>query len=228
MISEEIAHIKGIPKKLIIFLHGYIDSCDALNKKLSVLMDEMDNYAIHIPEAPLTCEVYDKKRQWYSMHRFDANDERKTVSTMDECIKIYNRMTLGLDETCNYLMPYIEGLLQEYDLEFKDLYILGFSQGAMVGLYTSLMCPSRIGGCVSFSGILAASKYVVDNYKNPTNVLLLHGDADNLVRFGALPFTKEKLEDIGCKVETFVIDGGNHAVTDAGLKQAVKFVKHCS
>lgn len=38
LITEEIAHIRGIPRKLIIFLHGYIDNCECLNHRLDFLL----------------------------------------------------------------------------------------------------------------------------------------------------------------------------------------------
>ena len=91
------------------------------------------------------------------MHRFDPNDDRKLVPTMEECVAFYNRMTLGLKNAYDYLMPYIEQSMAEYNLTPDDVYVCGFSQGAMVALYLGLMYPERFAGIVSFSGILAAA-----------------------------------------------------------------------
>ena len=74
LITEEIAHIRGIPRKLIIFLHGYIDNCECLNHRLDSFVESFDNTAVHLPEAPLLCEIHEGKRQWFSMHRFDPDD----------------------------------------------------------------------------------------------------------------------------------------------------------
>lgn len=225
MINEEIAHIKGIPQKLVIFLHGYIDSSPALDKKLSLLYDQLDNFALHLPQAPIICEIHENKRQWYSMHRFDPNDDRKLVATMEECVAFYDRMALGLQESYNYLMPYIENLVQEYNLDYKDVYLCGFSQGAMVALYISLMCPEKIGACISLSGILAGSKHVMKYHKNQPYTLLVHGTADNLIRFEALDFTKKCLEQIGCPVNTEVIENGQHIITEKSLISVIEFIK---
>lgn len=225
MINEEIAHIKGFPQKLIIFLHGYIDSSPALDKKLSLLYDELDNFAIHIPQAPIICEIHENKRQWYSMHRFDPNDDRKLVPDFADCIAIYDRMAIGLQESYNYLIPYIENLMQEYNLEYKDLYIFGFSQGAMVGLYLAMMHSQQIGACISFSGILAGSKHIMKYHKSNPDTLLIHGTVDNLVRFEALDYTKNCLQEIGCNVTTYEVANGQHMVNDEGLRQAIDFIK---
>ena len=73
-ITEEIAHINGQPQKLVVFLHGYIDNCESLNKNLPPFLERLDNCAIHLPQAPLQCEIHERKRQWYSMHEFDPDD----------------------------------------------------------------------------------------------------------------------------------------------------------
>lgn len=227
-ITEEIAHIQGIPKKVIIFLHGYIDSDTGLERVITNFTTKLTDAALHIPQAPLVCEIHEKKRQWYSMHRFDPNDDRKTVKTMDECSEIYNRMTLGFQEANAYLEPYIENLLNEYQLSEKDLYLCGFSQGAMLALYTSLMHSTKIGGCISFSGILAPSKYVEGNIKSRPKTLLIHGDNDNLVRFEALNFTQKKLQNLNVPVTSYIVKNGQHKITPDGLEQALSFIKSSS
>ena len=226
-INEEIVHIQGQPRKLIIFLHGYIDSADYLEGKLQKFINTFDNMAVHLPQAPICCEVLEDKRQWYSMHRFDPNDDRKTVPSMEECVEIYNKMTLGLEEAFSYLNDYIDNCLNEYQLENKDLYLCGFSQGAMLAIYTALMREQPIGGCISFSGIMAGHKFLLKHAQSAPDTLLIHGDADNLVRFEAMDFTKKNLQSLGASVETYVVKGGQHRITPDGLEAAADFIlKH--
>ncbi len=224
MIREEIVHINEIPKKLLVFLHGYIDSSDSIDRKIS-LLDNLQDFAIHIPQAPLECEIHESKRQWYSMHKFDPEDERRTVPTMDECIALYNRMAPGLAEANDYIQPYIENALDEYGLDYKDLFLCGFSQGAMCALYTGLMFPQKIGGVISFSGILAGHKRALKEAKTHPDILLIHGNSDNLVRYEAMDFTASKLKEIGCKVETYTVKNGNHMITPDALVQAAYFIR---
>ena len=224
MIREEIVHINEIPKKHLVFLHGYIDSSDSIDRKIS-LLDNLQDFAIHIPQAPLECEIHENKRQWYSMHKFDPEDERRTVPTMDECIALYNRMAPGLAEANDYIQPYIENALDEYGLDYKDLFLCGFSQGAMCALYTGLMFPQKIGGVISFSGILAGHKRALKEAKTHPDILLIHGNSDNLVRYEAMDFTASKLKEIGCKVETYTVKNGNHMITPDALVQAAYFIR---
>ena len=66
LITEEVAHIRGNPQKLIIFLHGYIDNCECLSHRIEPFIDSFENTALHLPEAPLPCEIHESKRQWFS------------------------------------------------------------------------------------------------------------------------------------------------------------------
>lgn len=226
-VSEEIVHVKGYPEKLIIFLHGYIDNCESLNRRIISFLSNMNNVAIHLPEAPISCEVYEKRRQWYSMHRFDPDDARKTVPTLKECTDIYASMGRGFDESYHYLSEYIDNCLNEYQLEAKDLVLCGFSQGAMLALYTALRYPETIGGCVGFSGILAVPDYFYKHDCRKPPFLLIHGDADNLVRYGVMEYTAEHLQKLGCPVEKYTVPGGQHRITEDGLRQAEKFIAGC-
>ena len=119
---------------------------------------------------------------------------------------------------------YIQNCLYEYGLESKDLYLCGFSQGAMVAIYTALMQEESIGGCISFSGIITPHTFLSKRAKSKPDMFLIHGDADNLVRFDAQKFTKEQLEKIGCSVQTYTVPQGQHRVSSDGLLQAASFI----
>lgn len=223
-IREEIVHVKGFPKKLIIFLHGYIDNCESLNNRIVPFLNEMKDVAIHLPEAPIDCEIYERKRQWYSMHRFDPEDARKTVPTLEECTRIYASMEKGFNESYNYLKDYIETCLNEYQLEPKDLFLCGFSQGAMLALYTGLRYPQKIGGVVSFSGILATPDYFYKHHCQTPPCLIIHGNEDNLVRYGVMAYTVNHLKKLGCSVEQYTSQGCQHKIAEDSLIKAEQFI----
>ena len=224
-IREEIVHVKGHPKNIIIFLHGYIDNADVVDNKIQHMLDLLDDVAICIPQSPYSCEIHPGKKQWYSMHRFDPNDDRKTVATMEQSAAIYDKMGPGLMEAHSYLKPYIETCLNEYNLTEDNLFICGFSQGAMLAIYTALLCEQKIKGCISFSGMVTPHIYLMKNSLSTPDMFLIHGSADNLVRYEALDFTKNTLEKIGCKVETLTLPNENHRITEKGVKAATKFIK---
>ncbi len=225
MIREEIVHINGIPKKLVVFLHGYLDNSDSADARLQELCDALPSVAVHIPQAPFPCEVEPHMRQWYSMYRFDPGYQRKDAPTMKEFISYYNRMALGLEEAYGYVRPYLEQTLAEYGLDFSDLFLCGFSQGAMMAVYTALMCPEQIGGLISFSGIMAGHEYLLKHAVSHPDTLLLHGTADKYLRPQSMEFTARQLKKLGCSVECRCMKDGDHSVSAEALRQAVEFIK---
>jgi predicted esterase len=224
MISEEIVHVNGIPKKLIVFLHGYQDCAEHIDRKTSYLQT-LNDVAIHIPQAPFINEIDNEKRQWFSIHQFDPNDQRRITASWDEFVEYYNRMTVGLEEANHYILQYVDGLLSEYGLSYEDLILCGFSQGAMCAAYSGLMCPNKIGAVISFSGILAAKGYIEKHSKSRPEFLLIHGNNDDKIRFDALDFTNDNLQKLGCKTQTFMVDGGLHKISEEAVKEAVNFIK---
>ena len=225
MITEEIVHINGIPKKLVVFLHGYQDSAEHIDRKTTVLQ-EIDNLAIHIPQAPFVNEIDNSKRQWYSIHQFDPDDKRRRAnSSWSDVVELYNRMTVGLVEANHYILQYVDGLLSEYGLGYNDLILCGFSQGAMCALYSGLMCPHKIAGIVSFSGILAAKGYIEKHGKSKPDCLIMHGKDDDKIRFDALDFTKKNLLDLGCKVSALEVKSSGHRICSEAIALASDFIK---
>ena len=224
MITEEIAHINGIPKKLIVFLHGYQDYAEHIDRKTSALK-QLPDIAFHIPQAPFASEIDEQKKQWFSMHRFDPEDRRRLTPSWIEFVEYYNRMTIGLAEANQYIAEYVDSLLNEYGLGYEDLFLCGFSQGAMCAMYTALMCPHKVAAVISFSGILAAQGYIAQHLKSRPEFFLLHGRCDNKIRFEAMEFTKQNLQELHCKVETCALEQATHRLVSEAVDKAVLFIK---
>ncbi|MFI3242173.1 MAG: hypothetical protein R3Y43_06365 [Alphaproteobacteria bacterium] len=223
-ITEEFVHIIGKPKKMVLFLHGYEQDAKLINKLIKPMINNLDNCVVIIPQAPFECEVLPNKNQWYSMHDFDPNDDRKKLKDFNDVVKIYAKSNANIKQAFEILIPYIEEKLKKHKIKAKDLYICGFSQGASLGLYTSLMFKDKIAGAISMSGILCPADVLLDHYKNNFATLLIHGKADDYINFEALDFSKKYLEKIGCVVSTYAIDDTSHFITEDGLLMASHFI----
>ncbi len=224
MIYQEIAHINGIPKKLVVFLHGYQDNAEHIERK-TITLQGIPNLALHIPQAPSVNEIDTAKRQWYSIHQFDPDDKRRRAETLEEFVEIYNKMTLGLEEARHCILEYADNLLNDYGLAYEDLFLCGFSQGAMCALYSALMCPHKIGGVVSLSGILAAKGYLEKHCLSKQDCLIIHGREDNKVRFDSLEFSANALKNMGCEVETFTAENTTHKITSEEVGEICRFIQ---
>ena len=83
MITEEIVHINGIPKKLIVFLHGYQDTAEHIERKTTRLRD-LSDVALHIPQAPFFNEVDAEKRHVCG----DVPDAGRKICGRYSCVKV--------------------------------------------------------------------------------------------------------------------------------------------
>ena len=223
MITEEIVHINGFPKKLIVFLHGYQDCAGHIDHKTTGLRD-LPDIALHIPDAPFISEIDHQTRQWFSIRQFDPNDTRRDTPSWEEFVELYNKMTVGLETAYQNIMEYTDNLINEYQLKYSDLFLCGFSQGAMCAMYSGLMCPEKMGGIISFGGILAAQGYIENHYASKPDVLLLHGELDEKIRIGALAFTEKNLKNLGCKTISFKFPDTAHRITDEEIDKTKEFI----
>ena len=81
----------------------------------------------------------------------------------------------------------IEGLLSQIlDSGFipKNIYIIGFSQGACLAMEYALRMPFSIGGIVPIAGFIKFKDRLINDMNRAsqsTKVLLLHGRDDKIV-----------------------------------------------
>ena len=65
--------------------------------------------------------------------------------------------------------------MKDKSFKEKDIFILGFSQGAILGLWFTINQKILLGGCISISGGLDKPKSFIENIlnSNMTPILLL-------------------------------------------------------
>jgi phospholipase/carboxylesterase len=115
---------------------------------------------------------------------------------------------------------YLLGLL--YDLRtthhIRNVYLLGFSQGAVLAYTTALHHPGEIAGIIVFGGALpeeAVSAEEITGGK-AVRVFIAHGREDN---FEAAQSAHNRLKAAGYAVQLFPFDGG-HYINLTALKTA--------
>jgi len=75
-------------------------------------------------------------------------------------------------------------LIEEYDLDPQQIFLLGFSQGCIMSLYTALTEPEPYAGVVGMSGRLlpeAIPKLASPERLKGLPVLAVHGTADTTI-----------------------------------------------
>jgi phospholipase/carboxylesterase len=198
----------GKPEQLVLLLHGYgADGNDliGLAPEWQPLLPQAEFVS---PHAPFPCEAAPFGRQWFGFQG------RSREEVMD-----------GVKKAAAILDQYIGEVLAERGMDEKKLALVGFSQGAMMSLYVSLRRARPVAGVVAFSGRLFAVEALAGEMKSRPKILLVHGDADQVVEPQAHPEALTALQAAGVMVEGMLRPGLGHGIDAEGLTRGGEFLK---
>ena len=193
-------------KQLIIFLHGYgADGRDLLSLG-ETFAESLQHAAFSAPDAPYPGEM-GFGRQWFSL---------PTIS--------FPILAAGVAGAIPILNNYIDQQLARFSLTERSLALVGFSQGAMMALSTGLRRRQPLAGIVACSGALA-DPTLASEIRSRCPVLLVHGDADQVVPFAAMADAEAKLKAIGVKAESVVRPGLGHGIDPPAIATSYRFLQ---
>lgn len=197
------------PKKLIILLHGYgADGNDliGLAEPLSPLLPDA---VFHAPNAPYPCDGNPFGYQWFGISQLDPQ-----------------LMAAGTRGAAPFAEAFLDSMLQTYGLTEADTALVGFSQGTMMSLHVGLRREKPVAGIVGFSGVLAGGDTLKDEIRSRPPVLLVHGDADELIPVQLMDRTEKALKACGVPVDSHIARGVGHGIDQTGLQLCAQFLLH--
>lgn len=198
----------GAAKTVIIMLHGLgADGRDLLNLAPYWAVKPQE-VAFVAPDAPFPCDMAPMGYQWFSLQDRDPHV-----------------LLNGVEEAAPILGAFIEDVMAEYQLGPEQVIVMGFSQGAMMALYTATRWVEQktgktLGGIMAYSGALAGE---AGPQKLP--VLLVHGTQDEVVPFAAHQVALDALQDAGFKVDAHAINGLSHGIDEEAIKAGQAFLE---
>jgi phospholipase/carboxylesterase len=95
--------------------------------------------------------------------------------------------------------------------------LMGFSQGAMTVLFTGLRRPAAPRAILAFSGALVAPEMLTAELANRAPVLLVHGEADDVVPAQRSRDAEQALRAAGVPVESVFVPRLGHGIDETGL-----------
>ena len=115
-------------------------------------------------DAPYPCDMGPTGRQWFSVA------DRSPAA-----------MAAGVARARPALDGFIDAELARLALPETAYALMGFSQGAMMVLYTGLRRTAAPRAILAYSGALVAPELLAAERKNAAPVLIVHGEADTVV-----------------------------------------------
>jgi phospholipase/carboxylesterase len=116
-----------------------------------------------------------------------------------------------------YLHGFIDAELARLGLPPEAYAMMGFSQGAMISLFTGLRRTVAPRAILAFSGALIAPEALGAEITNHAPVLLVHGEADEAVPVTRSHEAEAALKAAGVPVEAHYIPRLGHGIDDTGI-----------
>ncbi len=205
----------GSARQLVVFLHGYGADGNDLIEIGRAWQGLLPHAAFVSPHAPRPCGQAPAGREWFPL-TFRNPEERWT----------------GVNQAAPVLESFLDAELNRRSLPPTELALVGFSQGTMMSLHVGLRRAVAPAAIVGYSGMLvmpenADPNAVAAEIRCRPPVLLIHGDADELIPVQALFHAAQGLAALDVPVEWHISAGVGHGIDQEGLRQGGEFLARC-
>ena len=194
-------------KNAVILLHGYGGD----GKDISILSlnwkRHMPNTVFICPNGHEVCLINPSGFQWFDLTKDDPD------YILEQSIKAENK-----------IQKFINEIKQEFNLTNDKICLAGFSQGCMLSLNVGLISEEKFSCIVGFSGKIIDQNNLKGRIKNFSDVLLIHGDVDQVVPSTYLLEAKDFLIRNGINVQTLLIKNCDHNIPMEASSTALNYI----
>ena len=210
--SERRAAQSGETRSIVVFLHGYGANGADLLGLADPLGEHLPDTMFVAPDAPENVPGMPNGYQWFPIPWIDGSSEEESERGM---------MQANAD-----LNAFLDALMVDEDVLPEQVVLFGFSQGTMMALQVAPRREDAVAGIVAFSGRLLSPETLADEVVVRPPILLVHGDADDVVPAQSLPQAAEALQEAGWQdVYAHVMKGTGHGIAPDGLSVALAFMR---
>lgn len=198
----------GPPKSLVVFIHGYgADGNDliGLGREWAAALPDT---AFVSPHAPEPCAEAPGGRQWFPLTMRDPQEFARGVASARPALDVF-----------------LDAELKRHGLTESAVALVGFSQGTMMALHVGPQRHHQLAGILGYSGLLADPAALKSAAKQKPPVLLIHGDADELIPVAAIFSAAQGLAAAEIPVEWHISRGVPHGIGPDGLELGLRFLQ---
>ena len=199
---------KKKPKNAVILCHGYGGD----GKDISILAGYWRTFlpeTIFIcPDAHEKCAASPSGFQWFDL--LDQSNEQ----ILSKSLIAENKLNQLIDE-----------VKQKNDLNSNQIIIGGFSQGCMLTLQTGIKRKDKINSIIGYSGKIINTDHLSKNINSRPNILLMHGDSDQVVTIDAFLEAKDFFKKNKYEIEAEIFKNCEHRIPTEGSSLGLQFIK---
>ena len=194
-------------KNIIILLHGYGGD----GKDISMLSlnwkRHLPNTIFICPNGHEPCQINPTGYQWFDLTKEDPD------YILEQSIKAEKKLAQFVDEVKN-----------KYKLKNDKICLSGFSQGCMMSINLGLTSDQKFSCIVGFSGKIINQEDLKLRKKNSTNILLIHGDSDQVVSPNFLLEAKDFFIRNNVEINTHLIKNCDHHIPVEASSIALNYI----
>ena len=194
-------------KNAIILLHGYGGDGKDISTLSLNWKRHLPNTIFICPDGHETCPINPSGFQWFDLTKNDSS------YILDESIKAEK-----------VLNKFIIEIKEEFDLENNKICLSGFSQGCMMAINLGLTSDKEYNSIIGFSGKIIDQENLKNRKKASPNILLIHGDLDQVVPANFLLEAKDFFIRNNIQIETHLIKGRDHHIPIQASSIALNYI----
>tara|TARA_B110000438_G_scaffold299700_1_gene350450 strand:+ start:1942 stop:2598 length:657 start_codon:yes stop_codon:yes gene_type:complete len=199
---------KDKPKQIIVLCHGYGGDGEDISTLAIQWSRFLPDAIFMCPNGPEICSINPQGFQWFDL----ATDKEEII--LEKSLEAEKKLTLFLDQ-----------ILNNFQLESNNLALVGFSQGCMMSIQTSLKSKKKVNCVIGYSGKIINQKHLSENIISKPKIYLMHGINDTIVSPTHLLESKEYLANHGIKVKTKLFKDCEHSIPVEGSSLGLNFLR---
>tara|TARA_B100001059_G_scaffold233292_1_gene273044 strand:- start:993 stop:1661 length:669 start_codon:yes stop_codon:yes gene_type:complete len=191
----------------IILLHGYGGDGKDISSLALNWQRHLPNTIFICPNGHEKCSINPSGFQWFDLTK---DDPEYIVKETIKAEKILNK--------------FIDEVKSEYLLEKKQICLSGFSQGCMMSINIGLISDQEYSCIVGFSGKIINQDDLKSRKKVLTNILLIHGDTDQVVSPNFMLEAKDFFIRNNVEIATHLIKNCDHNIPVEASSVALNYI----
>ena len=199
---------KKKPKNAVILCHGYGGDGKDISILASYWKAHLPETVFICPDAPEPCAASPIGFQWFDL--------------MDQTPEQILSKSLIAENRLNNLIDEVKAI---YNLSAEGIILVGFSQGCMLSLQTGIKRKDKINSVIGYSGKIINIEHLSKNINSRPNILLMHGDIDQVVTIDAFLEAKDFFGKNNYKIESKIFKNCEHRIPSEGSSLGLQFIK---
>ena len=194
-------------KNAIILLHGYGGDGNDISMLTLNWKRHLPNTVFICPDGHEKCEINPVGFQWFDLTKDDPKYILQESKKAEDVLK-----------------KFISEVKEEFNLTTDKICLSGFSQGCMMSLNVGLTSEEKFNSIVGFSGKIINQIDLKERLKNPTEVLLIHGELDDIVSPTFLLEAKDFLMREKINIESHLVKNCGHHIPIEASSLALNYI----